>query len=193
MPTARLKVMALRGADNRPWYAWARAEIVAGAPVLGIDPVRMADLLALFSPRVNIKTSVRLTTVYVRTGKFDTNTLPSIRASVYHYEQTREIRGPKTAPFAKALMGDEGAVVLDTWMAVAFGINPRWIADRPRLRRRMARTIVRIAEDLGWPPAETQAAVWATAVRSQGPYARVRIIGLLEEINRVPDLADFPY
>ncbi len=171
MPAAKLRKLALAGADGRPWYDWARAEISAAAPLLGVSETRLADLLALFSPRVSVKKSVRMAVHYIRTGAHSHDVLPMVRVGVAHYEATREIRGCKTAPFAKALMGDKSAVVLDTWMAVAFGLDPGWIKDRPRLRRRMAATLERVAAGLGWPVAETQAAIWAATVRAQGPYA----------------------
>lgn len=192
MPAAKLRKLALAGADARPWYDWALAEIQAAAPILGVTETRLADLLALFSPRTSVKKSVRLTVHYIRTGGHVHDVLPMVRVGVAYYEATREIRGCKTAPFAKALMGDKSAVVLDTWMAVAFGVDPNWIKDRPKLRRRMAATLQRVADSLGWPVAETQAAIWAATVRGQGPYAKLRTIGLLEEINRPAEVDDLP-
>lgn len=187
LPSARtLAAIAQSGADCRPWYDWAKTEIEAAAPLLGCTPTRVADMLALFSPRVSVKRSVIWAVHYLRTGEFVEDVTRSHVAAVQHYERTREIRGAKTAPFAKALLGDKSAIVLDTWMAVAFGVDPSWIRDRPRLRRRMGAALTRVAELLGWPIAETQAAIWGATVRGQGPYAKVRTIGILAELNRDP-------
>lgn len=179
--------LALEGQDMRPWYDWARVEIEMGAPLLGCTPVRLADLLALFSPRVSVKRSVTFAVVYQASrGEFAPDVTRSVRAAVEHYEKTREIRGVKTAPFAKALLGDKSAIVLDSWMGVAFKLpNPKWIGDKRPVREAMNRALIRLSKHLDWPVAEAQAAVWAGTIRRSGPYATARTIGVLEEIKNL--------
>lgn len=171
---------AIRGSDGRHWYRYAASQIESAAVLLTVCPNRLAGLLSLFSPRVGVSKSINLTLHYVRTGQFRYDTMTSVRSAVRHYELTGEIRGTKTEPFARALRGDTSAVVLDSWMAVAFGLD----AKKQRFEYGYIRTVAekrvrRAAKILGWEPAETQAAIWYTAVRENGTRGG-------ESINRNP-------
>ena len=188
--------LATAGADERHWYQFAHAQVVAGAVILDVEPKRFADLLALFSPRVSVTRSIRFAARYVRTdlqgcrdccfpgplgpcrhdvcngqvvhsGEYASDVMRSIRASVDHYELTGEIRGPKTRPFARALMGDLDAVVVDTWMAVAYAVDPLKVRSK-YVRGPIEQHIASVAKRKGWKPAEAQAAIWAGIVQQHG-------------------------
>lgn len=166
-----LVLLALEGKAGRYWYAGAHRSVREYARLTDQSPRRVADMLALFSPRVNVRRSVRLAHHYLTTGEYARDTMQGVRAAVAHYEDTGEIRGPKTAPFARALVGDGDAIVLDVWMARAFGCDQRLLATK-RVRERCESRIRRAADWLGWTPCEVQAAVWTAAVRRSGrrPY-----------------------
>jgi hypothetical protein len=165
---SKLERLALDGSHGRFWYAYAESEIAKAAELLDICPRRFADILAITSPRVSVRKNIGLALQYISDGSMK-GMLPAIKAGLRHYETTGEIRGSKTSAFARACSGDLSAVVLDTWMAVAFDINPKDLGDRPRVHREACRRVRAVARRLGWEPAEVQAAIWtAVATLSDG-------------------------
>jgi hypothetical protein len=158
--------MAMAGRTGRDWYQFAESQVRSAAASLGIDPQRFADIIAVTSPRVQVVRNVRMAVRYVRDGD-RTGMMKTVAAALDHWHLTGEIRGPKTSEFAKAIMGDTDRVVLDVWMAKAFGIPQKWL-DAKYVRAECARRVRDAALILGWTPAQVQAAVWTTAVRDAG-------------------------
>lgn len=73
--------------------------------------------------------------------------------------------GPKVRSFYRAMMGDEDAAVIDTWMLQAIGWESRWLS--PRQYERCAAALREAAQHAGLPTAQFQAVVW-TQVRGGG-------------------------
>lgn len=162
---ARTKLAALDGASGKDWYANARRLIAAEASRLDVDPSEFADILALTSPRVSVSKNWEMAQRYCRSqGKNTKGFMRSTRVALEHWEATRIIRGPKTSAFSAALKGNEDYVVLDTWMAAFFRVDQR-LFDRPKVRAKYEKVVRGVALDLGWTPAQVQAAVWQHAVR----------------------------
>ena len=155
---------ARAGASERDWYARAELSIRAYATERGFDPARVADVLSLTSPRVSVSRNVRIARHYLETGAPTSDTMWSVRAALAHYEDTGEIRGPKTGAFARALMGDPDAVVVDVWVLRAFDLRG-WKSLTPKRYRDVSARIRRLATVLGWTPVECQAAMW-TGIRA---------------------------
>jgi len=174
-----LAALAREGEDGRFWYRSGRAEIARAAEILAVSAGRLADLLSVFSPRVQVRRSIQMTVWYLEHGT-TVGVMKGVRAALAHYEATGEIRGPKTGPFALALRGDDTAIVLDVWMARAFGIKHSRITGK-RIGEACKCAIREVAARLGWTPAEVQAAIWTATVRAHGktpaPMGIAEVIG----------------
>lgn len=186
--TSRLTTMALDGRHHRRWYRQAGRDLQAlSERESPADPSgwkeRFVDILAITSPRVAVVRNIRLALCYSRMRKAHPTTIRGVRAALEHWEDTGEIRGPKTSRFAKALNGDEDAVVLDVWMAFAMRVDQRVFATKSGYERH-SRTIRRVAKKLGWTPAETQASIWAAAYRQKrGRWPGMMPFGRAEEAS----------
>lgn len=91
----------------------------------------------------------------------------SPRTALSNWGKGEGIKGRETGPFARALAGDEDALVLDMWMAMALGADGRKATGLDNIaaaRRRMQS----IYSTLDITMAEAQAAVWCGIVRSRG-------------------------
>lgn len=180
--------LAEEGSFARDWYSVAGASLRSYADLVGASPERVAGILAVTSPRVQVAWNARYADLYLRTGTVHPRILTSVRAALAHYEATGEIRGPKTRAFKDALLGDPSAVVVDIWAARALGI-----ADDGRLEGKRydeaADRIRRVAKRLRWPPAETQAAIWA-GVRGRYGFNHVNL--LLDDLTLQTSLFDQP-
>jgi len=159
--------LARLGAYHRTWYNDARQNIMTLCYRKNWGVIRYIEVMALTSPRVSVKRNVSLATQYMTTGSLGPDTLRGTRAALAHYEATGEIRGPKTAAFARALAGDHSAVVLDVWMARALDVDQRKFETK-RVRHSAERRVRYAAHLLGWTPAETQAAIWSGALQRAG-------------------------
>lgn len=160
-----LAATAQKGEIGRTWYEHAHSQILEAAPMLGTTPQRLADILALFSPRISVKRNIRFAVHYIQTGDFLHGTMRPTRAAILHYEATGEIRGPKTSAFARAILNEPSAVVLDVWMARALCVPQAAFNRKPLLAKATSR-IEKAASELGWHPHETQAAIWTATVRA---------------------------
>lgn len=169
-PTASVQTLirlAERGERGRRWYSVARREVLKASALLDVPPWYYADILAIFSPRVSVKRNIRLANYYLAVGEFHPTTLKTTRSAVEHYEDTGAIRGPKTAQFARAILGQSDAIVLDVWMARAFRVPQREFS-RPAVRAKCEQRIRKVATALGWTACEVQSAVWTAVVRDAG-------------------------
>ena len=161
---AYLTRLALQGIDHADWYDCALQQVTLASATLHTSPSRLAALLALFSPRVPVRRSIRLALHYVHTGQFTADTMRPVQQAVLHWEQTGQIRGPKTSAFCRAILGDTDAIVLDVWMSVAFGVDQGRFT-RAGVRRYWERQVRIVAERIGRTPRDAQAAIWAGIVR----------------------------
>lgn len=147
-----------KAVNGHLWYAREGKALKAYARERGVDPNRFIDLIALFSPRVQLNRNLRMTLLYLR-GEWAHDLLPSIKLAVLHYEETGIIRGQKCCNFARALQGDKSAVVLDVHMAALLGINQK-VLDTKIGYAQSALRITRYAQRQNLAPAECQAALW---------------------------------
>jgi hypothetical protein len=173
---ATLQAHAIRGADFRRWYTDGVPYLRAMADGLGCSVELLADILAITSPQCPVARNFAIARDYIR-RRAELATLdgaaiaralrhiPSVGAGLAHYERTGEIRGRKTGPFARALLGDPDALVLDTWMAKALGVTQAKLFTKAVYGKASTR-IATVARRMGWTVAETQAAIWYSAIQT---------------------------
>lgn len=174
---------ALEGQAGKDWYQNAAHICQLEADAIGCNVGMFIDVLAITSPRVHVAKNWRLAVNYLRYGRVD-GMMRSVRAALAHYATTREIRGPKTSAFSRALKGDNDAIVLDVWMAAFFKHDQRGYS-RQAGRIEAESAIRGAALALGWTCIEVQAAVWYAAVRrarrTPGTYDRTYQLHLFED------------
>lgn len=159
----RLASMAKESEHRKNWYVIAQDHIERAAERAKITPEYVAGVLATTSPRASVKHNLAIAASYIRQEPVRISR--ATRSALWHFEETGEIRGPKTSAFFQALLGDPQAIALDTHMAAALGTTLKGLtsATRPMYLNAVADT----ADFLGWTPAETQAAVWSTVYRTR--------------------------
>lgn len=170
MRTARiLERLALEGQHGRYWYRLVHQSLVDLCTNEDFPLVHTAAILGVTSPRIQVPRNARITVAYMAAwvengGRIDTHRqipglMKQIRQSLEKYERTGAITGPKTEPFAAACLGDEDAVVLDVWMAKALQVRQASLGSK-RIHREACKRVRATARQLGWTPAQTQAAIW---------------------------------
>ena len=70
----------------------------------------------------------------------------------------KALNGMKTNAYAKAIAGDENAVVIDVWMLRAVGIEKK--SPTKNQYNEMAEAVTKVAIELGLTPRTTQALIW---------------------------------
>lgn len=70
----------------------------------------------------------------------------------------KALNGKKTNAFAKAIAGDENAVVIDVWMLRAIGIEKK--SPTPKQYDEMANAVTKVAIELELTPRVAQALIW---------------------------------
>lgn len=146
------------GISASDWYAKANESIQAYADRMGLPVGLVADVLALVSPRKTVAESVRIAKVYLDTGELTEVTQP-VRTQFAYWLETGIIRGPKCSAFARALLGDGDALVVDTWIMQALNApisstGKKWVLEAAERRFK------RLADITGLQIVEAQAAVW---------------------------------
>jgi hypothetical protein len=124
-----------------------------------------ASVVSAFSPRerwaTNVEKAVSFSLGQKVTGL--SNNLKMAEASIHLGFEA--LRGPKTNAFARAIAGDENAVVVDVWMMRAAQVG----VDSPNKTQytEISRAIKRVANIHKLTPRTTQALIWII-VRGSG-------------------------
>lgn len=157
-PTSKLASLMSLGIHASDWYQRANESIAQWSDSRGLPIGLVADVLALVSPRKTVADSVRIGKHYLATGRL-IDVTRSVRTQFAHWQETGRINGPKCNAFARALLGDRTALVVDTWIMKALNapINSsgtQWVLNAA-LRR-----FSKLSDVSGLPIADCQAAVW---------------------------------
>jgi len=177
----RARKWADLGRDQRTWYHGARSVLRGIAELEGWDYGTFADIVAITSPRCSVSRNLKVA-VAAMVGEVPGDVIRSTRAALAHYRATGIIRGPKTRRFSDVLRGDDGVVVIDTWMARGLGVADN--KARNKTTQILGERIIgHVARAEGWTLADTQAAVWAGIILThykagKVPGYNVRDVGL---------------
>lgn len=160
--TDKLIEVAKSGAHGKDWYLEAHEWVTSIATKHDTTPHRVAHILAATSPKVTVGRNVKHTLFYLETGEFLPDCMTNSRNNVKRYEATGEISGQKIQAFAAAILLDQDAIVLDTWMAKALAVPQS--AFTTKKAEECKKRISKAAQRLAWTPAQVQAAIWTATI-----------------------------
>jgi hypothetical protein len=140
------------------WYL--DAERVAAQVARNLDSTLEvgAGVVSAFSPRerwTNNVTKAISFSLGNHIPGFKNNMLMANNAIAFGYDA---LKGLKTNAFARAIAGDENAVVIDVWMLRAVGIEKK--TPNQTQYKQLADAVAKVAFDNGMTPRATQALIW---------------------------------
>ena len=167
-----IKRLYALGQDRANWYDGAREWLEAR---WGDRAVTAAYVLAATSPLTSVQVNVRRTrTIMAQFVAGDESwrrmrvyglATPNVLANLARAAKGEEPTGPKCRAYARAILGDTTAVVVDRHMFGAwFGRADGSLSQGDLIRC----WVTYLADALGQPARDTQAAVWAGAKRAYG-------------------------
>jgi len=188
----KLTQLALQGEEWRGWYDTAHISITEWCLANDVDLLHFVAVLALISPQMSVRRNVSLAKAYfvalkANGSEVDTHRHVSGLISTTHrralevYESTGRINGPKTKAFADALLGNGNAIVLDTHMATALGVNQDKLTKNKRVFTKACDRVTAVAKRLQWKPAEVQAAIWTAVYKSKHTEQHLAKNGRIED------------
>ena len=186
---------ATDGVAGIGWYDRAHLQILDVAGSLGTFSERVAGVLSALSPRVTVGRNCRLAAEYLVSGNRPDGVLPGSWVNVQRGEDHYRKFGNwsrvgshdalKIRAFARALNGDPDAVVGDTWIAKAFGINYGEDGLTHGAYGLLVDRFTRLADKFDVTPADFQAAVWVGVRGSHGLGDTVADITLADDCLQV--------
>ncbi len=187
----RLKIAELVEAAQiartaREWYKECQETI---EEMFGDYAPLFKDFLAATSPMkpvgVNVSEALKAMDQWFRGQEFE-GFMPSVVTNLERALRGEDLSGKKVRPFQRALHGDPEGIAIDRHMAQLM-FNRNSPTDRQiRLAQKRCR---QVANELGWTPAEAQAALWAyNQVRKGKDIQDVEQFG--QELRRRADLLE---
>jgi hypothetical protein len=179
----KLKKLAVEGEVGRYWYENS-SQAVMDMTGNKTDAEKFVGLLAIYSAHstVSANTSKALNAWYqYKTGQ-PVNAGDTIqdKKSEELLRQNKYWSGIKTNSFYQNLMIeidpskiDPKTATMDMWMAIAFDYGSEKLDQGPKYGFALRET-QRLAEELGWTPHQTQAAIW-TAIKGRVEATRDKI------------------
>jgi hypothetical protein len=140
------------------WYM--DAERVAAEVARNLDSTLEvgATVVSAFSPRERWTNNVTKAISFSLGNNipgFKNNMLMANNAIAFGYDA---LKGLKTNAFARAIAGDEQAVVIDVWMLRAVGIEKK--TPNQSTYNELANAVKKVAFDFGMTPRAMQALIW---------------------------------
>jgi hypothetical protein len=140
------------------WYLEAQEVAEDVAEILGVDLERGASIVSAFSPRERWASNVAKAYAFAN-GKpvkgLTNNLRMAERALVDGFDA---LKGLKTNAFARAIAGDNDAVVIDVWMMRAAGME----TDSPNKTQYniLSDAVRKVASEFHITPRTAQALIW---------------------------------
>jgi len=140
------------------WYM--DAERVAAEVARNLDSTLEvgATVVSAFSPRERWTNNVTKAISFSLGNNipgFKNNMVMANNAIAFGYDA---LKGLKTNAFARAIAGDEQAVVIDVWMLRAVGIEKK--TPNQSTYNELANAVKKVAFDFGMTPRAMQALIW---------------------------------
>ena len=140
------------------WYLDAERVAEKVAANLNISLENGASIVSAFSPRerwtANVAKAVAFSLGETPVGL--SNNLRMARAAISIGFDA--LKGPKTNAFARAIAGDENAVVVDVWMMRALGLEKK--SPNGEEYKTIAKAIKTVSAEFGMTPRAMQALIW---------------------------------
>jgi thermostable 8-oxoguanine DNA glycosylase len=148
------------------WYLDAETVAREVATNLGTTLEVGASVVSGFSPRErwarNVSNAIKFSLGHELTGVLGNNIRMAEKALTMGFDA---LKGMKTNAFAKAIAGNENAVVIDVWMLRALGIEKK--TPTQSQYKVMADAVTAVAIEHGMTPRAMQALIWIV-VRGSG-------------------------
>jgi hypothetical protein len=153
-------------AEGARWYVGARWTVRRMARTAGVTVATAAGVVAALSPRLHWSRNITAARVVLAGERPSGVFSASLRKAERIYKGARPLSvlsGLKVRAFYRALMGDDRAAVIDTWVLHAVGWAHK-VTDR--VYAAIARALMLAAKRVHRSVVELQAAVWV-AVRGR--------------------------
>lgn len=140
------------------WYLDAERVAHEVARNLDADLETGASVVSAFSPRERWTNNVEKAVAFSLGKKvvgLPNNLAMAKKAIALGFDS---LNGMKTNSFARAIAGDENAVVIDVWMLRALGIEKK--TPTQSQYKEMARAVKAVAAEYGTTPRTMQALIW---------------------------------
>lgn len=148
------------------WYLDAETVAREVATNLGTTLEIGATVVSAFSPRErwtrNVSNAIKFSLGEQLTGVLGNNLRMANAGLTLGFDA---LKGQKTNAFARAIAGDENAVVIDVWMLRVLGIEKK--TPNQSQYKEMAKAITTVATKYGLTPRVAQALIWII-VRGSG-------------------------
>ena len=160
-PYADLVMQATLGQVERASVWYREAEEVAEEVARNLDTTLEvgASVVSAFSPRERWSTNVAKAIAYSLGGRpkgLQNNLTMADNACTMGFGA---LRGLKTNAFARAIAGDTDAVVIDTWMLKAAGMDSNKGVNKTQYKE-LSDIVRNVASDHGITPRTAQALIW---------------------------------
>jgi hypothetical protein len=144
--------------ESSVWYHDAEDIANTVATNMGITLEQGASVVSSFSPRERWETNVRKAIAFSKGEEvlgLSNNLLMANNSLIKGFDA---LNGQKTNAFARAIAGDSGAVVIDTWMLKAAQVDFK--SPSQSQYNAMASAVRNVASEFGLTPRTTQALIW---------------------------------